>query len=67
MITNLGENKARLRLKSGLLPTRGDKVTKSKDRWAIEYGNPEDWENYDMEGLKELKNASRGRAGSRRS
>ena len=55
MDAELGHHKAAHWRNSALLPSRGDRVTGSKDRYHLEYGCPEDWESYSEEELRELK------------
>ena len=55
MDAELGHHKAAHWRNSQLLPSRGDRVTGSKDRYHLEYGCPEDWEQYSEEELRELK------------
>ena len=55
MDQKLGPKKALHWRESKVLPTRPDRVTKSSDRWLVEYGCPEDWEQYTEEQLRELK------------
>ena len=55
MDIELGSKKAAHWRESKLLPSRPDRVTKSMDRWMVEYGCPEDWEQYTEEELRELK------------
>ena len=53
MDAQLGHHKAAHWRNSALLPSRGDRVTGSKDRYHLEYGCPEDWEQYSEEELRE--------------
>ena len=42
-------------IRSGLLPTRPDRITGSKDRYYIEFGIPEDWEKFVESDWRRLK------------